>query len=424
MTITNEDSILLLCSLGGTPEPLIKTIQYWRPHRIIFIPSLQTQPQVDTILEEYAKSDNGPVSPGCYRTYPVSDAENFTSSVHTIRQLEQEVHEWIARGSNARIVVDFTGGTKSLSAALALVAHRWPCEFSYVGGTQRTKGGVGIVETGSERIVYQANPWNALGYQAIEDACLLFDQYAFEPAAQLLEKALGNTSSPPDKAALSTLQQLCQAYEFWDRFQHKEATAKLNDTIENSNNFHAIFTTHQTEYIRKSIDALKKHLEGLDSAQGPTIHLIHDLIANAQRRAQQGRYDDATARLYRVMEVIAQYHLHKRGINTSKVPIDSIPQPLRTQWEPHAHNGILKLALQDAYKLLHALKDEIGIRFEKEKLDANDSPLNKRNKSILAHGFEPIQEDTFHKLWEIVVRFAGLDETQLPQPPKLSSIRS
>src|SRR5690606_2247321 len=99
--------------------------------------------------------------------------------------LTGDVESWVKRGEECRVVVDFTGGTKCMSAAVSLQASRWPCEFSYIGGAQRTKDGVGIVESGHERVVHQANPWDALGYRAVEEFIVLFDQRAFLAAANV-----------------------------------------------------------------------------------------------------------------------------------------------------------------------------------------------------------------------------------------------
>lgn len=40
------------------------------------------------------------------------------------------------------------------------------------------KEGVGVVETGSERLVYSANPWDALGYPVPADAHFGLGQFA------------------------------------------------------------------------------------------------------------------------------------------------------------------------------------------------------------------------------------------------------
>jgi len=59
-------------------------------------------------------------------------------------------------------VADFTGGTKTMSVALALATVQAVGRYTYVGGTERTKDGPGMVVDGKERMLHQANPWDAL----------------------------------------------------------------------------------------------------------------------------------------------------------------------------------------------------------------------------------------------------------------------
>ena len=48
---------------------------------------------------------------------------------------------------------------------------------------------MGVVVDGRETIVHAYNPWDSLGYQAVEDFVVLFDQHAYGPAAASLEAA-------------------------------------------------------------------------------------------------------------------------------------------------------------------------------------------------------------------------------------------
>ena len=175
---------LLVCSVGGTPNPIVKSLVEWKPARVLFVTSKQTQSLVDTVLRAYAEVSSSPLSPGQYEVTLVADAEDLIGCVTTIRELGRDVTGWIRRsGGDYAVVIDFTAGTKCMTAALALVSQRWHCRYSYVGGARRTKEGIGVVEPGTERVVHCANPWDALGYQAVEDFMILFDQCAFASAA-------------------------------------------------------------------------------------------------------------------------------------------------------------------------------------------------------------------------------------------------
>jgi len=48
------------------------------------------------------------------------------------------------------LVVDYTGGTKTMSVALALATIDNSSLYTYIGGAERTKEGVGVVINGKD----------------------------------------------------------------------------------------------------------------------------------------------------------------------------------------------------------------------------------------------------------------------------------
>lgn len=403
---------LLICSVGGTPEPIVTSLLHWKPGRVIFVVSDQTRSQVDAVLQVFAQAASGPLGPGQYSIKTVDDAEDLLRCIQSMRTLGSEVDDWIDRkNGNYRVVVDFTAGTKCMTAALALVAHRWPCLYSYIGGRQRTKGGVGVVETGTERVVYDANPWDVLGYQAIEDAVTVFNHGGFAAAAHLLDDAIKKTKKPEVKRELATLQLVIDAYAAWDRFDHKEAERRFADAIKNSNDLSAIFVDAQ-KLIRR-IEQHKERVRKLAS-QPESVDGVEDLVRSAERRAAEQRFDDAVARLYRAIEALAQVRLRDRHdiANTKEVSLDRLPTTLRQEWQSRARDGKLSLGLRDAYRLLQELGDDLGTRFSRLGLDRDEgSPLFARNSSILAHGFRPASRGDYDQLRK------SLDElAPFPQP--------
>lgn len=393
---------------------------------MLFIPSEQTRSLVDSDVRRFAEAVGRPLSPGQYVVKPVFDAEDFIGCVKTIHTLDTEVSDWLSRkGGEYRVIVDFTAGTKCMTAALALVAHRWDCNYSYVGGQHRTKEGIGTVESGSERVVHAANPWNALGYQAIEDACLLFDQHAFESATGVLEKARRASNDEAVKRSLSTFHQLCEGYGLWDRFQHKDAMQRIATAWKNAADLQPNLGA-RADHIIRTIKEHQRILEQLVNQPHSRL-LVADLLANARRRKQEGRFDDGVARLYRAIEAIVQVALseHHEIPDTGQVPFDRIPESLRARWEHRAENGKLVLGLQDAYTLLDELGDETGKTFKTLGLhDFKRSPLMARNQSILAHGFQTVRKEVFEQIWSAAMKLGNFEEGELPTFPKLADSKA
>jgi hypothetical protein len=154
---------------------------------------------------------------------------------------------------------------------------------------------------------------------------------------------------------------------------------------------------------------------GQDSPWG-ALHL-RDLWHNAQRCAARGRYDDAVARLYRLWEAIAQWLLRADcSIDTAVIQTG-----LRKSWELYLH-----LRPDGAAASLWQRPAQLGDKQGKE-IELLDLRLSTRNKSILAHGWNPVTPAGWQSLsqWtetgllDVLVREAQRlgEPHELPQLP-------
>jgi hypothetical protein len=82
------------------------------------------------------------------------------------------------------LLVDYTGGTKSMSAALVLATIEQAHRYSYVGGVERDKGRVGVVLGGRERMHYIQNPWKEMAQEERKRISLLFLTARYEPSSR------------------------------------------------------------------------------------------------------------------------------------------------------------------------------------------------------------------------------------------------
>lgn len=415
---------LLVCTVGSSPEPIVATLKRWNPVRIRFVPTRETRELIDARVVPLAQSEGIALDPGRYDVLELPDGQDLAACISTLRQLVPIVDEWLGRGDPYQVVADFTGGTKCMSAALALQAHRWRCVFSYVGGSERSKDGVGVVISGKEQVLHAHNPWDALGFQAVESFMGLFDQLAFAAATSVADRAMRNASAPARKRELNALKLMSEAYDAWDRFDHKGAESKLNELEKYDNDLRAVLGQTAADRIRQLTRQHKGYLRQLLDAPSPSIQYVTDLLANARRRWEEGRIDDAVARLYRGIESLAQVALADRHNirSTKQVPLNEVPEPLRRQWASRTEDGSVFLGLQDAYALLDARGDELGTKFKQLSLhDRNQSPLVARNQSILAHGYESVTDRVYQKLWNAVLELAAVPEAGLPSFPRIGA---
>jgi CRISPR-associated protein (TIGR02710 family) len=405
--------VLLMCSVGGTPEPVVAAIRQWRPTRIMFLCSDQTRASISAALDLLAGNDDPAIPPGCTDETLLRDPQDLQHTLRDLRPLDHYVQSWHQRRADYVVVVDFTGGTKVMSAALALVARRWKCTFSYVGGQERNKDGVGVVVSGREKPFSQFNPWDALGYQAVEDAVAVFNHGGYAAAAALLDGAVKNAEKPEVKRELSTLKAVIDAYAAWDRFDHKEAAQRFTDALKNRNDLAAVFS-HDASSLIARLERQGDRVAHLAAQNEPTTASVEDLLHNARRRAAERRFDDAVARLYRAVEALAQVRLRENHDipDTKAVSLTQLPDSLRTEWANRGRdNSSFALGLQDAYRLLNDRGDELGRKFFQLGLaDEQRSPLVSRNQSILAHGFHPVGEALYNQLAEKLRSLVSLDE--------------
>jgi len=416
-------STLLVCTVGGSPEPIIAALRQWRPVRVRFVHTPETKDDVAAAIVPKAREEGVDLDAGRYDELELPDGQDLASCLDHLRQLTPVVTEWAARGAEFQVVVDFTGGTKCMSAAVGIQASRWPCVFSYVGGTERTKDGVGVVVSGAEKVVHQVNPWDALGYHAVEDYVVLLDQQAFLAAANVATVSMKRVTSPVRKREFAVLEQLAKALDAWDRFDHATSKSCFENVAKSANDLRAVLGSPRGDRILARATKLAQHLGVLCHATPPSRHHVLDLLANAKRRKDEGRIDDAVARLYRATEAIAQVVLKEsHGIeSTEKFPLERIPEALRVEWASRANEGVVALGLQDSYAVLESLNDPVGETFQKAGLSGSKSPLVARNRSILAHGFDRVSNAIFDKLWTAALSLADVEEASLPSFPALTA---
>ena len=423
MSNAHPQHLLLIATVGSTVEPLAVSVLHWRPARIQFVFPATTGITVDTIRQElHARGFALPL--GACDSFCVSDHNDLAACVQDMRSnLAKEVSQWRRRGEQFRCVVDFTCGTKCMSVALGLLARPWPAvRFSYVGGEARCKEGAGRVLPGSERVVTVTNPWAVLGYQAVEDAVTAFDHHDYSEGARWLREAIRQVGDDASrKSEINALATFMEGYELWDRTEYREAFGKFDSCSKRLNDLSGALAGVERHRLRQHIREASARLDQLRLDAGiPTRALLEDLIANAQRRRNEGRYVDAVARLYRAVELAAQLRLLEgHGLTTDAVPVDELPTHLRRLQAAKDENGTIMVGLQAAYALLLHKEDSLGERFAELGWNSPRSPLASRNASIAGHGFAPVSSDVCTELWNGALSLAGMTEEQVFQFPAL-----
>jgi CRISPR-associated protein (TIGR02710 family) len=199
--------------------------------------------------------------------------------------------------SPEEVLVDYTGGTKPMSAALVLATIEKFNNFSYIGGKEREEDGLGIVIDGRERQVYLNNPWTGLGIREIEKAKFLWDNYLFEATYEVLKTVWDVV---PQRLEFKTVATVSEAMAARHRLDFNSAMIKLFEALKEITKYYPENKNADfIEFVNKSLEICKICNEANTDESDV---LLKELIDNCIRTAKQKRFEDASARLYRAAE--------------------------------------------------------------------------------------------------------------------------
>jgi hypothetical protein len=159
------------------------------------------------------------------------------------------------------------------------------------------------------------------------------------------------------------------------------------------------------------VDRISIHLPFLGKMRGRlSVENVVDMLENARRRiVDQSRYDDGVARLYRTIEMWHQWRLQARSVSTEMIEWEKV--------DGKAQERFLRAGLRELPQVLalhHArLLDGILSGMDLDDEAVLRDLLQKRNRSILAHGLEPIGKDA-------ALRFLGYVD-KLVEAPEVRS---
>lgn len=413
---------VMLLSVGGTPAPLIKAIQDKQPEKIIFFVSPGSRSQVFTEIVPSLKYNPE------YCFLVTKDPQNIgTCTFSLLQEMPKELEDLGCGNLEWPNLVGYTGGTKTMSAAVVWASSRFPCEYIYVGGKQdaRTKDGLGVVQDGHEEIVHLQNPWNQVAYYDLHDAIELFDSGQYGNATAMLKQLVKRIDDPRSQRTLNSLQFVFEGYHAWDCFDHKRAqglfkahTPLLMDTAEKEEAF-----LPGLKQFAAATEELQEILKGIKPGR-ISNNMIWDLLSNAVRRADlEQKYEDACARCYAAMEKAAKHALSRDyAINNNAAQPEQIPDSLRKEYvsrymfEFAENDGSitkkLRFGFAASYRLLNELDHRLGKRFKAREKEIMKH-IEARNHSILGHGIEPATQNHFNCLLEDALYLLGKEPDDL-----------
>lgn len=394
---TNDGKKALVLTVGtGNIEdiertllaPMLKSVEDGEWDRIVLLPSHTTEEFAQTLQERIS---NPAVE---ISALPASGQENNADACfgHFDSVLDRLIGDGFKAGD---IVVDFTRGTKAMSAALVLAAlGRDIPVLRYVHSEQRDERGMVVPST--EKIG-QIETNLATERRRLDQAERLMSHGDFGAVIELLPDLDGSFAGFSEKFRIDAeaLRAAAQIYAAWDRLDYKAAVEGLNRHGKTARKAGRFAPTLEMGTWLKEVGQKPKRCNYPAMAAHLRV-LACDLLANAERRLRDRHFEDALIRAYRVLELIGQTRLFAKGYDSAALPpCDTALVELRRKLKKNKSSDFsidtktekLQASRYLVARLLKELGDEFAGRLLNFDNRHSESPTRRRNDSILIHGF-------------------------------------
>lgn len=332
-------STILLITIGGSPAPIITAIQSLNPDRVIFICSSGSRGSVSQVTgtgkpceirrgaEIISKLPNLPTHLGLGARFNADTdlvlLENPDDLSECYRLISDKAKAIRQAEPNSGLYADYTGGTKTMSLSLGLVALDYGLSLYLT--TNATRENLIRVERGEST---ERAPTSLVTVERSlnQDIPKFLQDYNYAGAIATLQALLQLLELPPEqKRQIRELRDICAGFDAWDRFDHLTAWDLISRYMRQMKSYG--LGLKRVLHSRQTVDVA---FNAPESIAGHGYELVEDLLLNAERRAHQQRYDDAVGRLYRALELLAQIRLKQTySIETGDVDLTQLPDALR-----------------------------------------------------------------------------------------------
>ena len=374
----------LIATVGGAPDPVIHAIQQSQPKYLAFIASRAGVGAEKGSVDELPKIL---AAVGWTGPEPITET---TDRPDDLSSIWEACHRLAQRLPAGPVIANYTGGSKSMSAALVAYGVRagWQLQLQMVRRTDLHK----VVANDSARRVAVGQ---ILTLDARHQAAVLAQRHDHRGAALILERLLADHELAPGLAdeiaieiAAHRFEDALEAYDFATASQVlRDRSAALGKT--HGPTWSPRLTAFTTTLEWLSSNGIGETAPPKPKRLSDATTLVDFLVDTARRSAERGRYDDAFSRLYRATELLAQIMLRFAfDVRTGDLDRARIPSSFASRL-PAMAEGKVQVGLIQSYELLLAFDHPLGRYFERVSAQLRNL-LKFRNESWLAHGFRSI----------------------------------
>jgi len=422
----------LLVITQGTSYPTVAyAVSLLAPRRLLVLCTAASRPYWER-AREFARP------PGGWGSVELEVAE-LDDAADPVA-LYAHVRDWLGRRSPAGGLADITAGTKAMSGALTLAAHRLGLRVLYWSSEEERPLYGSHPRPGSERPHVLPDPAQVFGDDLAALACRLADGGQYHGAAELLDTAAARA---PGAAGIvwRIWGRLAAAYAAWDGLEVGRAERWLGEVLEEIEHHRAAIPALQPLVAQRSLlQTQRQALKALRDAQpekGPSFLaspealgvLAGSLLQAARRRLARGEGETAALLGYRLLELSEQAVLFSFGLDTAQPDYDRLSAAQRERIQQALGRSELPapIGLADGFAIAAALGAPAVSR------ETLHKQVSHRNHGIFAHGFVPIglraaegfvefarktaermleQVDVDRKVWDALafVRFSGVED--------------
>ncbi len=377
---------ILFCTVGGSDAPIVQAIRYHAPDHVVFVCS-ERDPASDRPGSSTQILDPGlPCGFGADPKRPnIPTQASLDPDAFEVLEVPADKPDIVARrceeafdrlGAGAQLVIDYTGGTKSMSAGIAIAgALRAGVSVSVITGARTN---LQRVESGFEA-AHTIDIGSIHGRVALAAAARAWRRHAYAEARDLLATRglVGDD--------LTRAYQMSRGFAAWDAFAYDEARSIL---------------THFGRFLPEGVlDGLGQLCRPAEDSRGRAARII-DTFHAAERRLAAGQPDAAAILAYRCLESVARFALALQGVDAGNVT----PGSEADAFASTTHDGRRVLGMEAAWRALAAAPgayQQVALENAAWRLQCGAI----RNASVYTHGDRPVSVVDAQKLRdELAVR--------------------
>lgn len=402
-------------TLGDSPEVVALAASRLAATDVVVLYSQRTKRYLNWLEQQLGRRVDG----------AEVDANNTTD-------IYREVQQIVRRHAGQRLAFDSTGGTKAMVAGLSAAAFTLSgrgfdvCVF-YIEVRRELTTQLPRPIPGSERLVELTNPLEMFGELDYEGAKARYAGGDFEGAAGAFGAIAERTG---DEARYRPFALLARAYALWYANNFTAARQRFVELIQflekpglREHELRAGLTTVRRQLVGlKLLEPLSTAYENAELrlatlADAPTVGwLLASLEVMQALFVRAGNFTAAGLLCYRGLEVATQHRLARYAFDTLAADYSTLPlnypaleQRYAEAWHKVTSKAQAKTArvllpagqplpLLEGFMLLTALDDKLAHALLPQRLMGL---AELRNGSLWTHGYKPIEEKKYSKLYEL-----------------------